>query len=44
MSKRNKLKYLLILGAFIVIAAVSFFCPEYTENVARAFMLILGII
>lgn len=44
MTKRKKLKYLLILFAFIVIAIVSVFYPEYAENVARAFMLILGIV
>lgn len=44
MKRRVKLKYLLILLAFTIIAIVSVFCPEYAENVARAFMLILGVI
>lgn len=44
MKKRIKLKHVLILLAFIIIAIVSVFYPEYAENVARAFMLILGVI
>lgn len=44
MTNRRKLKYLLILLAFAIIALVSVLCPEYAENVARAFMLILGIV
>lgn len=44
MTKRAKLKYLLIFIAFMIIALVSLLYPEYTENVARAFMLILGIV
>ena len=44
MTKQRKLKYLLIIGAFIIICFVSVFNPEYTENVAKAFLLVLGII
>lgn len=43
MTKR-KFKGLLILCAFAVIAAVAFFYPEHAESVARALMLVLGII
>lgn len=42
--KRRKLKALLMLTAFIVIILVAFFCPEYAENVARALMLVLGVL
>jgi len=44
MTKQRKLKYLLIIGAFIIICFVSIFNPEYAENIAQAFLLILGII
>jgi hypothetical protein len=43
MKKIKKLKYMMLLIAFIVLAIVSFCCPEYVENVARAFLLLLGV-
>lgn len=43
MTKR-KFKGLLILGAFIVIALVAFFYPDHAESVARALMLIVGVL
>ena len=44
MIKQHKLKYILILGAFIIVTIVAIIKPEYVENVAQAFLLILGII
>lgn len=44
MSKKKKFKIIMILGAFAVIALVSFFYPQYAENVARAFMLLIGLL
>jgi len=44
MIKQHKLKYTLILGAFFIVAIVAIIKPEYVENVAQAFLLILGII
>lgn len=41
MKKIKKYKLWLILIAVAVCAAVSFLKPEYAENVARAFMLII---
>ncbi len=32
----------LIIAAAVIVAAVSLFKPEYAENVARAFMLIIA--
>lgn len=43
MNKR-KFKGILILTAVIVLAAVSFFYPEHAESIARAFLLIIGVI
>ena len=43
MTKR-KFKGLLILSAFVVIALVAFFYPEHAESVARALLLVLGIV
>lgn len=42
MKRLKNIKKLMILGAFLTLAAVSFFCPQYAENVARAFLLLLG--
>lgn len=39
----KKVKMYLILVAVAVLSAVSFFKPEYAENVARAFMLLLEV-
>lgn len=44
MTRKRKFKALLILGAFLVIALVSFFYPDHVEAVARAFMLLLGLL
>lgn len=44
MITKRKFKGLLILAAFIVIALVAFFYPEHAENVARALMLVLGVL
>ena len=41
-SKKTKFKGILILVAIGVLAVVSFFYPEHTEIVARAFMLLIG--
>ena len=38
---KNK-KYLIIL-AILIVGIVALIAPEYTENVARAFMLIIGV-
>lgn len=43
MTKR-KFKGLLILAAFVVIALVAFFYPEHAESVARALLLVLGVV
>ncbi len=44
MKKILKYKLKMIVAAAVVLAVVSFFKPEYAENVARAFMLLLGLI
>ena len=41
---KRKFKGILILVAFTVIALVAFFYPEHAENVARALMLVVGIV
>ena len=38
----KKPKLILMLVAVIVVAVVALFKPEYAENVARAFMLIIA--
>ena len=38
----KKPKLILRLVAAIVVAIVAFFKPEYTENVARAFILLIA--
>lgn len=43
MTKR-KFKGLLILFAILVVGIVAFFYPEHVESVARALMLIIGVI
>lgn len=43
MTKR-KFKGLLIIFAILVIALVAFFYPEHAESVARALMLVIGVI
>ena len=43
MTKR-KFKGLLILFAILVIALVAFVYPEHTESVARALMLVIGVL
>lgn len=43
MTKR-KFKGLLILFAILVVGIVAFFYPEHAEAVARALMLIIGVI
>ena len=43
MTKR-KFKGLLILFAILVIAVVAFMCPDHAESVARALMLVIGVI
>lgn len=43
MTKR-KFKGLLMLFAILVIALVAFFYPEHAESVARALMLVIGVI
>lgn len=43
MTKR-KFKGLLIIFAILVIAAVAFFYPDHAESVARALMLVIGVI
>ena len=40
-KKITKHKWKIICLAAIVLAVVAFFKPEYTENVARAFMLLI---
>ena len=42
MKKIKKFKYYLILIAIVVLGIVAFVAPEYAENVARAFMLIIA--
>ena len=44
MIKHRKLKSLLLIAAFFIIGLVAVLKPEYAENVAQAFLLILGII
>ncbi|MDO5386457.1 MAG: hypothetical protein Q4F75_04215 [Pseudomonadota bacterium] len=39
---KRKGRWKLVCLAAIVVAIVAFFNPEYAENVARAFMLILA--
>ena len=41
---KKKFKYLLILFAILIIAIVSFFYPEYTETVSRAFIAVITLI
>lgn len=43
MTKR-KFKGLLILFAILVVGLMAFFYPEHAESVARALMLIIGVI
>lgn len=43
MTKR-KFKGLLIVFAILVVGIVAFFYPEHAEAVARALMLIIGVI
>ena len=43
MKKILKSKKYLILLAALTIGIVALIAPEYTENVARAFMLIIGV-
>ena len=43
MTKR-KFKGLLIIFAIIVIAIVAFFYPDHAESVARALMLVIGVV
>ena len=43
MTKR-KFKAFLILFAILVIAVVAFMCPDHAESVARALMLVIGVI
>ena len=38
----KRCKWKLVCLAVIVVAVVAFFNPEYAENVARAFMLIIA--
>ena len=40
-KKLTKHKWKIICLAAIVVAVVAFFKPEYAENVARAFMLLI---
>ena len=42
MSKLKKYKFPLIAVAAVVLAAVSILKPEYAENVAGAFMLLIA--
>lgn len=42
--KLSKHKWKLVCLAAIVLAVVAFFNPEYVEPVARAFMLLIGIL
>ncbi len=39
---KSKLRFGLIFLTAVVLAAVSVFKPEYAENVARAFLLIIA--
>ena len=43
MTKR-KFKGMLIIFAILVIALVAFFYPDHAESVARALMLVIGVI
>lgn len=43
MKKTKKLKCLAFIIAILILAVVSFIKPEYTENVARAFLILLGV-
>lgn len=44
MTRSRKIKIYLSIFAAAVLAAVSFFKPEYAENIARAFvMIIMGV-
>ena len=42
MARSKKYKKRLIAVAAVVLAAVCLFKPEYAENVARAFMLLIA--
>lgn len=42
MKRLSKHKWKLVCLAAVVVAVVAFFKPEYAENVARAFVLILA--
>lgn len=42
--RKRKFKGLLILFAILVIALVAFFYPEHAESVARALMLVIGVL
>jgi hypothetical protein len=42
--RKRKFKALLILFALLVVGIVAFFYPEHAEAVARALMLIIGVI
>lgn len=43
MKKILKCKLFFIIFALVVVAIVALAAPEYVENVARAFMLIIGV-
>lgn len=38
----RKHKIILTLGAAVILAVISLRCPEYAENVAQAFVLLLA--
>lgn len=44
MITKRKFKGLLIFIAILVVAIVAFFYPDHAESVARALMLIIGVI
>lgn len=43
MTKKT-FKGILIIFAILLIAAVAFFYPEHVESVARAMMLVIGVV
>jgi hypothetical protein len=42
--KKRKFKALLILFAVLVVGIMAFFYPEHAESVARALMIVIGVI
>lgn len=41
-NRRRRYKRKLVLAAVVIVAAVALYKPEYAENAARAFLLLIG--